>query len=428
MKKILYPATFLCLILACKSEKKQSDPVGILSQSIAESMIKPILGLESAPIIFEVPSNEPSTIQLPNGGTIAIPKDAFIDKNGHSIEGLVNIEWKEYHTLTDILVSGIPMKYDSLGVQYDFVSAGMFTISANQDGKSVDLRAGKPTAVNLTSYDETPCYNFYKLDEKTGDWAYKTTKEATPIRKEVVKKEPVIIDAQVDITAFPELKKKQIVGWKSLDELTIKEKKIIKKLVSDITLMKENDVYVLQFNGSSHSTCVHVEPLLMDEVISQKAKLEKELLEDYTELLVFQQNVSEGKVIRSIEIDNFGTYNWDIKYKRKNSKNLVAIFDHKPSINPKYVSVFLISPDENMIVKYNSDQDNNFSFDPEKRNCLVAIMPDNHIYTVNDRAFDQARKASTKSPFTFHFKDTEKIMKNGHELGAELLSMFNTTN
>ena len=74
--------------------------------------------------------------------------------------------------------------------------------------------------------------------------------------------------------------------------------------------------------------------------------------------------MASGKVIRSIEIDGFGTYNWDIINKREIPLPLFANFDFPGKVDPRMVSLFLISPDENAVVKYDATGAAQFSFDP----------------------------------------------------------------
>ncbi len=214
MKNFLYLGSAILILSACKSGNENILKHNISKETV--SCIKPFEGLEIKENVFEIESAEKSVINLKNGGKIEFPANAFVDAQGNPVQGKVEIEWQEFHSLTDIILSGIPMKYDSAGVQNNFQSGGMFTIKAKQNDENVDLAPNKKAKVDLASMQDTPCYNFYKLDEEKGDWAYKTTKNGTKnpnfkAEKAVEKvKEPQIIDAQVDTKAFPELQNKNI--------------------------------------------------------------------------------------------------------------------------------------------------------------------------------------------------------------------------
>lgn len=71
------------------------------------------------------------------------------------------------------MLSGIPMDYDSAGVTYQFESAGMFDITATQDGKPVSLKPNKSLIVNMISHtNNTTDFNIYSLDTVKKKWDY----------------------------------------------------------------------------------------------------------------------------------------------------------------------------------------------------------------------------------------------------------------
>lgn len=426
MKTLTIILATIILVVSCDTVKK--NPAGLsLQKEESLSVIKTIPGLEIAERTFKINATELSIITLPNGGSIEIQKNSLVDKNGNLIKGSVEVQWQEFHSLTDIMLSGIPMKYDSSGVSYDFVSGGMFTISATQKNHELEIRSGNKISVNIASPQEETKYSFFQLNEKTGAWSYDTTATAKPITKVEVETAFTIIDAQVDLTNFPELKHQDIVAWKSTDRLSKRELKAIKENAAVVTLEGEKNGYILNFNRKNQIKKIHVEPYLLSDALKNDKKMKHEIQEGYEELLAFQNNLKEGKVVRSIEIKNFGTYNWDVKNKRENSKNLVAEFDYGTKVKPKFVSVFLVSPDEKMIVRYDSEKDENFSFDPKKKNCLVAILPDNRILAVNDNGFDNARKSPANSKVTFAFEDLGLKVNSGEDLGRKILDIIQNT-
>lgn len=424
MKTTTILLSTLLFFTACESTNEQSSKNDSSSSSKEESAIKPIEGLEIPDRVYSINANEFSQIDLPNGGSIVIKENTLVDKNGNVVQGKVDINWKEFHSLTDILLSGIPMKYDSAGVCYDFVSGGMFTISASQKEEEVKVKAGSSISVNLASSNDQVRFSFFKLNEKTGDWSYNTTADGKPTQESKKVVPPTIIDAQVDLSAFPELKNKRIVGWKSLDRLTKAELKTIKEDASLVSLEGKKDNYKLNFKRFKGDKKINVEPFLLTDALDDDQRLKEEMNLDYDELLSYQNNLTEGKVVRSMEIENFGTYNWDVKNKRAQSKGLVAEFDYGRDINPKLISLYLVSPEENMIVKYDSGSDENFSFDPKLKNYLVAILPENKIYAVRDSGFDKARKSPEGSHFTFSFEDLGVKVKSGEELGRNILNIL----
>lgn len=122
---------------------------------------------------FIVNTEMDSTLIYSTGTIITIPSSSFIDADGKDVKGKVEIHYREFHDLIDIMLSGIPMNYDSAGVTYQFESAGMFDITATQDGKPVTLKPNKSLTVNLISHTNNATdFNIYSLDTVKKKWDY----------------------------------------------------------------------------------------------------------------------------------------------------------------------------------------------------------------------------------------------------------------
>jgi hypothetical protein len=104
--------------------------------------------------------------------TIKVPKNSFVDKQGRDVIGDVTIEYREFHDLGDIVLSGIPMKYDSAGRPFNLESAGMFDIKGTQNGEPVFIKKDKPLKVELASTVKDDRFNQYYLDTVKGNWTY----------------------------------------------------------------------------------------------------------------------------------------------------------------------------------------------------------------------------------------------------------------
>ena len=134
------------------------------------------------------------------------------------------------------------------------------------------------------------------------------------------------------------------------------------------------------------------------------------------EIEEYQNKMATGKVVRSIRVEGFGTYNWDICGIRENSRGILASFDFPKGVNKKLVMMSLISPEENAVINYNPEGDPNFSFDPGKKCCLVAILPSNELVIVDNNSFNKARELSNGSPHTFTFKKTGIKLESPEDL------------
>ncbi|NRA11547.1 MAG: hypothetical protein HRT57_06305, partial [Crocinitomicaceae bacterium] len=365
MKSILFFVLIAGLIVSCQSTGKNiiadSDP----KTDEKKSAIQPIANVDSQSQLFQVEANEADTILLPNGGSIVFEKNSFVDSKGKVVKGKVDVKWEEFHSLEDIMLSGIPMKYDSAGVAHDLVSGGMFTISASQKNKEVEMAEGKSTKVNLVSLQDTPCYNFYVLDEETGDWAYEST-ETGEVLKDAVepkKSEPdsnsEILQIELMTDNIEELHGKDIVGWKTVTPLNAKDKNILAsrytKSKLETTDIKGEYLAKIVIGKKTHD--YKVKPYFMSDAVKYSRGNNAEIAAETKALLKYANDVANGKVIRSIEIDNFGTYNWDVVNKRENSKRMIASFTFPDKTDSRIISLFLISPDENIIVNYNAGGD-----------------------------------------------------------------------
>lgn len=128
---------------------------------------------------FKVNPNQGGVYNYPSGSKLVVPPAAFVDESGSTLNGEVTLHYREMHDFVDFFIAGIPMTYDSAGVNYNLESAGMIEIFAEQNGKRVNMAPGKSINVELVSnvntsptLDVPPGYNIYKLDEKNRQWVY----------------------------------------------------------------------------------------------------------------------------------------------------------------------------------------------------------------------------------------------------------------
>lgn len=421
----LKTATILLIltIFGCTtSEVAQKSTPDSKDSADSKSVIDPLNFLDKAES-FSVNSSEADTIFAPSGSTILFEPNSFVDLKGKPVKGKVDVSWQEFHTLGDIIASGIPMKYDSSGVAYDLESGGMFTIRASQKGNEVKLAPGKEMEVNLASIQDTPCYNFYQLDEKSGKWDYQTTKSGEKPEdssKDSEEKTAVktILDMSLNLKDFPELQKNSIVGWKTTANLDPMARRWLAMKNTQVRLTAGNSDtrYFIEAKDEDKTLKIPVEPYFEAEAMKDSKDNLKKLNQRANEIAEYQKKVASGSVIRSISIKGFGTYNWDIVNKRENSLPLFAKFEYPSGTNAELVTLRLISPDENVVVMYNADQDDKFSFDPGKRNLLIGILPNNEIVAASNKAFDPARNKKKGATHTFVMKRTGLKLKKPEDI------------
>jgi hypothetical protein len=121
---------------------------------------------------YKVKAEQGATIKHKTNSKIIIPKKAFVNKQGQDIVGDVEIKYREFHNQADIIASGIPMTYDSAGVESHLESAGMIDIKGYQNGEPVYINPKKQITVEFQSERTEDKYNMYVLDTVAKNWTY----------------------------------------------------------------------------------------------------------------------------------------------------------------------------------------------------------------------------------------------------------------
>lgn len=141
----------------------------------------------------KINANQGGVYEHETGSRLHIPSAAFIDKDGNAVQGEVDILYREFHDYVDFFIAGIPMTYDSAGVQYTLESAGMIEVYAEQNGKRVRMAPGKNLDVELISHVKMPqslnippSYNIYRLDEEKRNWVFTEVDNIQLVEKESI--------------------------------------------------------------------------------------------------------------------------------------------------------------------------------------------------------------------------------------------------
>ena len=162
-----------------------------------------------------------------SGSTIAIPKNAFVDINGNSLKGEIELRYREFHDPIDFILSGIPMTYDSAGTEYTFESAGMIEIYGYQNGKPVELADGKQIRIEMHPKDGSSRFNLYELDTSSGDWEYKGKTELISEDIDESTGAPAVTSQKLKDDLFSNMIKTKEAIEVTKTELAIAKKKIL---------------------------------------------------------------------------------------------------------------------------------------------------------------------------------------------------------
>lgn len=402
---------------------------------------------ESVPFITNKFNNKDGfELHQPNGTHIQIPKNAFVDENGKTVKGNVELKFREFHTAESILSSGIPMQMLDDRNQY-MESLGMMELRAFKNGKEVSLKKGKKINVDLAS-TEVPNkdFNLYLLkDDKQWEesGSFKTVNNdrrdtalanlpPLPITPESPEPDStdVVFELNGNTKYAPHLKAYKGVEWRLVpskdepvpfwafrlnwDKIKIDEVKG-KKNLFDLTFsfsQKRYDGKIIK-----QSATVRARPLLTGKELKlAKAEYEKEFA-NYEVMLAKQELEEErleqeSSVLNRFAINKMGVFNIDC-VKNLDVYAVVELeFDFQENVSAEFnkVMVLMVMEDINSVVKYNAfDWDNISVIDTPTE--LIMVLPDGIVARVSPEEFKKkVNTNSTSKHFTnsIYFK-TEKI-------------------
>ena len=161
---------------------------------------------------FKLKNDQGATLVTQSNSKIKIPKNAFIDKKGETIIGDVEIQFREFHDQADIIASGIPMKYDSAGIQSHLESAGMIDIKGFQNNEPIFINPKKEITVELQSTQSADKFNMYALDTVAQNWIYlhRDNSLKGQLEKKGVKRTFSQVDSVMNENAITKKLRKQI--------------------------------------------------------------------------------------------------------------------------------------------------------------------------------------------------------------------------
>jgi len=434
MKTLLLSAGALLLFTACKSNNSEitSDTKTVFETN---SWLTPINALRIAPETFTFSSEADKIIELETGSKLFIPAGSFVDKNGTPIHGEVSLNFNEYHSFGEVMLSGITMKYDSAGVEQDMITGGMFRIEAFQHGEELELAKNKRINVAISSNTGVERMNFYKMNESTGDWTYKQAGTGTKTKRNLLenkeeKTEIVqnsnfnLLDIQVKTEHIAALKGKVIVAWKTKETVKSDIKNRLKFAIVGSELFETSDPnqyrLVLQKRTSVEKEKYEliVEPYFTEDAIRDSKNVHEEMVKNMREIDEYKEKMEKNEVVRTIEIASMGLFNWDYLYHRENIKALECNLNFPENTNTDFVNVFTICPEDNALVRLNFSDQGHYIYDPSKRNCIIAITKDNRVYYIPNSEF-LAQKDETKE-LKFDFRKSDVVLTSAANFDAQL--------
>lgn len=199
--------TVAAVLILSKALKTDSLPEAIvrpfINPPIAEANIK------SA--VFVLEAEKDSIVSYITGSQIMVPANAFLDENGNAVKGKVELSYREFHSVSDVFLAGIPMTYDSAGETYHFETAGMMEIAATQNGKPLRTNPQALIQVKMVSDKKEDRFNTYYLDTTKKQWQYVS-------QSNFIEQEQTAPAAKTPIAEKNNKKNKKVSGDEALKE------------------------------------------------------------------------------------------------------------------------------------------------------------------------------------------------------------------
>lgn len=450
MKTINYSIliTLFAFLFSCSSEKtegtnedenaKNSTKTAIVIEENNEPAFEN-LNVQYAK--HEYSANEENVFTAESGSEISIPKDAFVDENGKLVEGNVEIKYREILSPSEIILSGVDMKYEKDGKVYDFQTAGMFDIRAFSQGNEVFLQKDKEVSVNFASNIEGD-YDFYYYNEEKQNWVdtdygkiemttdNKTDAPSTSFKMlKPVKLDPskdLVIDVKADYKKFPALIKYKGMVWKYTGDKSMDEVKALLSKRWSGSELKELDSkknkYTLKMITGRKAYELVVSPVFSGrnykKALSayQLEKKKHELTQQYTK-----------SVKRKVNVSQMGLHNYDIIH---SSDRMIVQSDFNVQKNEQLLPVqnmnFFLITGNNVVVRYNHVKKTSLYFSPSSKSKIVAVMPGNKVAVLSTTDFkifaDQCRSKGIKD-YTFKLTEIDRKINSANDLDEIIASL-----
>lgn len=455
----------LLSFIACETDKDQNDKitnVDAMTQNDAPLKLavnQPFKNINQRPSVLTHKNVEKAQDFTMNSGTvIRVPANAFEHVDGRPVEGAVELKFTEMHKASEIITSGIPMKYiDDKGELQWMQSAGMFEIQGLQNGQPVKIAEGKTIEVDLRS-DVEGDYDFWVLDEEKGNWINEGPVEAKegptqnvsnpavqekvdqlrkrtktkPVKPEINEANKLVFN-DLNLDKCPDLKgQKPLVliyagndKSKSPEENNWIKKPGLwhKKTITPV--VGTEGLYELTLLGDKmYQIKVKAAPTALDIDKSNKA-YQKELAEYKASIALLKdtEKMLENRqsFIRMTRVRGFGIHNCDVLWSRKDAVNLIADFDVEevPEMVEDLALFYLITDNGRTVINLPKRSWKSFRFSPSANNKILAVLPDQTAAILTEGDFEQQKGAMMESEgeeFVFSLDNTGEKMESLDDL------------
>lgn len=378
--------------------------------------------LEANEYVVDATAND--TIRAATGSSIIIPAGVLVDKQGNPVQGEVKFRFREFHTAAEVIASGVTMLYDSAGKVNSFETAGMFELTASQNGNEVFIKPGKAIEVNVAS-KATGSFNAYKLDTVARNWVYLSTPESdsTPAFKALQAQIDALglppappqprnaalplLNIDIDPALRPELAGYTNLVWQYTGQGSDPDKSpgLYTTQWQNITLTPNEDQtsYSLTLSapdGKRFQT--NVRPVFSGSDLKKAQEQFKSRLASWEEKRAAIEANREEIIAynRRVSVISFGIYNCDRIYSRPDNKNIQVLysFDDPDFTKDQDEVVLFLLADNAAIQQYSANSGANLLYSPSMQNGLIAIhKPSGKVAMLKREGFKKALGAVSKA-------------------------------
>jgi len=399
------------LFISCKNENtnsKNEDVIPIINPPLPKANIK----YDN----YRLNPNKDTIIHHKSGAILEIPKNAFLNSKGEIVTDSVDIQFRTFSNPLEIYLGGIPMNFNVNNQEMVFESAGMFEINANLPEENLKVNPENKINVSLNSFSNDSNFNIYDFNTESNVWIETGKDKKNEISKEEALKKLPELPAPPKLTtkaAFKILDERdesntlaeynnvwfepingEKVGYSGKD-IKVKD---LKNGTYEVTfeswydLKKDDDKKVICYlafdNNASYSKALkryqnkYAKRIKEDK--QKREKIEREWaiydkqLEEYK--LFFAKNEIEKtngsqKIIRSLEVNNFGFVNVDrpIDFPQGGVINPIYVDANNNKIQLK--EVVLIETGRNSLYRYK----NEIKFNPNNENLLWGLTEEGKL-------------------------------------------------
>ena len=383
-----------------------------------------------------------------NGTHLSIPKLAFIDKDGKTVNGKVKVKFREFHDAKSILLSGIPMQMNENRNEY-MQSAGMMELRAYKDGNELSMKNRKSIKVNLAALNKVDKnFNLYFLDNdeqwiETGKFQtdsnqFKIDSLAAIPSLPIFPKNPSPDSSDFVFTLSMDLKNAPYLrSFKGLDWVMVKKngegnpynelRTGWDRIKVKRTNKKEN-IFKISFfrevkrpGSEKHKNekfSLNAIPALKGKELAKALEDYKSDLKKYETLLALKELeeerlAMESDLVNTFEIGALGFWNCDRLQNTEILANGTYAFDFEDQFLSfvNKVKLYIVLNDQNGVLTYYNFNWSDMPFFINEDVEIFAVLPDLTVAYVSAQEYNKkVNKKTVSKLFTNRVKFSSKIM------------------